>query len=67
MALRLLVIQLSISFFWLAFVVSDLNPITLPLVASFALMPLIGVISTAKLPLIRVIPMFVLFIVGYLA
>lgn len=67
MAIRLLLIQLAISMYWLFFVVGDLDPITLPLVAAFAFLPLVGVLSAGKISPVKVIPILVLFTVGYLA
>lgn len=67
MAIQLLLIQLSISAFWLLFVVGNLNPITLPLVAALAFLPLVGVLGAAKISPVKVIPILVLFTVGYLA
>lgn len=67
MVIRLLLIQLCFSAYWLVFVTSGLDPITLPLVAAFALMPLIGVLGTAQISPVKIIPILVLFTVGYLA
>lgn len=67
MAIRLLVIQLAISLYWLVFVLGDLDPITLPLVAAFAFLPLVGVLGSATVSPIKIIPILVLFSVGYLA
>lgn len=67
MVIRLLLIQLCICAYWLLFVVSDLDPITLPLVAAFSLLPLVGVLNAAHVSPVQVIPILVLFTVGYLA
>lgn len=67
MAIRLLSIQIAICLFWLFFLVNHVDPITLPLVAAFTLWPIVGVISQARVPAVTIIPILVLFVVGYAA